>query len=688
MSIRPDLRRIGSLIAALLLGLVAAGAGMWAPPAPARSELDGKPRLRPDCFGDPLPPGAVARVGTIRWWSGPASGGCPLVYTPDGKCLVSCDDGKAVRFLDAATGKELRRLEPPGDVFSFALAPDGKTLVTAAARRGGLRLWEAATGKELRRIADQPGTVEIAFSRDGKTFAALAERTGIRLWDTATWKGIRRLPGREAGLNGFLAFLPDGKTLITGDRRVIRWWDIGTGQVVRRLDKGLNRGFYQLAVSPDGKRLSVVVQGNVLYLWDAATGKEVQRTVLPRSRGGWYLCFSPDSRTLACGNGDGWRGNVTVFLAADTGRELRRWDEDADPTSRMAFSPDGKVLAQTGSDVIWLRDAVTGKPFRPTPGTPGSVMAVRFSRDGKALIAGCRGGRSGSWDPLTGKQVAAMQGPPKDFRTLPPAFYRSTALIADGSKAALADARGALYVWETATGKLCCRITEPPPCGGDGPVFSADGKVVALGHSDSSLRLWDTTNGKLLRSFPQIKSRFLRPLAFSPDRRILALYFLSTTAFTEAKEILLWDTTTGKERKRLPWPEDTSPASVTFTADGKRLIVSYDPQWSEGEGRDRIGLCVWDLTSGRELHRCRGVAGAIALSPDERTLAAADGKTVRLWELPSGKERGRFTGHRKRIVSLAFSPDGRLLASGSQDHTVLVWALQRAGSVSDGHSGR
>jgi hypothetical protein len=93
----------------------------------------------------------------------------------------------------------------------------------------------------------------------------------------------------------------------------------------------------------------------------------------------------------------------------------------------------------------------------------------------------------------------------------------------------------------------------------------------------------------------------------------------------------------------------------------------------EGAARDRIGLCVWDLASGRELRRFRGPAGAIALSPDERTLAAADNRTIRLWELASGQERGRFTGHRDRVGALAFSPDGRLLASASLDHTALVW---------------
>src|SRR5262249_38306632 len=79
--------------------------------------------------------------------------------------------------------------------------------------------------------------------------------------------------------------------------------------------------------------------------------------------------------------------------------------------------------------------------------------------------------------------------------------------------------------------------------------------------------------------------------------------------------------------------------------------------------------------SGRELRRIRGPAGAIALSPDEKTLAAADSSTIHLWELATGKERSRFTGHRARILALAFSPNGRRLAPGGPDRTALVWGI-------------
>jgi WD40 repeat protein len=540
-----------------------------------------------------------------------------------------------------------------------------------------LRLWDVPRGRQLRQFAsDKTGTFALAFSPDGKRIAADTANTGIRLWDVAAGKEIRRLTGEHAGGGHGLAFSSDGKTLISGNGHDICWWDIGTGRLVRRLNKDLPSGsvcgqYAQLAASPDGKRLAAA--NDVLYLWDAAGGEEVRRIALGRrSWASSCLCFSPDGRTLACNISHSSR-NETVLLAADTGRELRRWDEGYEfPSTDMAFSPDGRVLAQVKFGVIRVRDTATGQPIRPTRGFSSCVKAVKFLPGARALMVCGLDGRTGLWDPLTGKQVAPLQGPPKDF--VPNGSpWHPMALTADGGKAALYDAKGVLHVWEAATGKACCRIADPPPCGEDGAVFSADGKVLAIGHRDSSLRLWDTATGKLLRSFPQAKQRFIRPLAFSPDGRILALFYQSTTAFSEAPVIHLWDTTTGEERGRLVYPEDTPPACLLFTADGRRVIASYDLGWPAGAAGHRIGLCVWEGATGRELWRSHGQARAIALSPDEKTLAAADADTIRLWELASGQERGRFTGHLELIRSLDFSPDGRLLASGSLDHTALVW---------------
>jgi WD40 repeat protein len=671
----------------LALGLLAVGAGLavsraWEatpsdPEQPATAGRAGQTdpgegrQPRADRLGDPLPAGAVARIGSVRWWQGGGAEG-PLVFTPDGKLLVSCEADQAVRLLDAATGQEVRRLRPPGDaVFSFALAPDGKTLATADLRSPVVRLWDVATGKELRQLrGDAGGTSVVAFAPDGKTFAAANPSTVIRLWNVATWQESGRLTGHTGWISS-VVLLPDGKTLISGAADgTIRWWDMGTGRKVRRLRQNLP-GRISLCASPDGKRLATVETPCVLHLWDAATGAEVSRTVLGDEREYRCLAFSPDSQTLAVGNGVGRRGNQTVFFAAATGRELRRWNEDG-YTSRLAFSPDGKVLAQA-SDRVRLRDAVTEKPVGEMPGLPDRALSVTFAPDGKALTVSCWGGLTGSWDPLAGRHLGPLHAPPRTFAGRAEMLL-GTALTAGGGKAALVDAEAVLHVWEPATGKEWCRIAQPP-VGEDQADLSADGKLVVVKHRDQVIRVWDAETGKLRHSLPRFgENRFPHPHAFSPDGRVLA----TAPGSLDESVIRLWDTATGKPVGRLAWQDSTSPTCLRFTADGKYLVAAHGEHLDPGQRQARgdPGVRLWDLATGREVRRLRTPAGeirAMALSPDGKTVAAAAHNTVVLWELASGQERGRFTGHREWVWSLAFSPDGRLLASGSLDYTALVW---------------
>ncbi|HEV3262555.1 MAG TPA: WD40 repeat domain-containing protein, partial [Gemmataceae bacterium] len=597
-----------------------------------------------------------------------------MVYAPDGKSLISCDPDRGVRILDTATGKELRRIERPGEPIScFALSPDGKAIITGSWSSPLLRQWDVSTGKELRQIATgEKDSSVLAFAPNGNTLAAVTGQTVIRLWDVATWKETHQLKGHSRWI-GSLAFSPDGKTLLSGGgiTNTMRWWDVGTGRQISRRLGIKSEHYWEPTLSPDGKRLAALLfPGAVLYLWDATTGSEIARTVLGE-KGGWScLCFSPNSENLACGAGTGRRGNQTLFFAAATGQELRRWDE-VSYTSRMAFSPDGKILAQARGGVIRLRDAATGKPLLGAP-LPDYVMSVRFTPDERTLLASCWGGQTGTWQPFSGEPRGALQGPPEGFASRADMLL-GTALSTDGKRAALVDAQGVLHVWDPATGKVWCRISEPP-VGEDQADFSPDGKLLVVKHVDDVIRVWDTRTGKMRCSFPRFgTTRFPHPHAFSADGRVVA-----TAPGSQDKSVIrLWDTGTGKELGKLAWEDTTSPSCLAFSPAGKYLVAAHTSWGPEPGGRpDGIGLRLWDLATGRELRRFHTPPAeirALAISPDGKTLAAGANDTVFLWELASGKAHGRFPGHGERVWSLAFSPSGRLLASGSLDHTALVW---------------
>jgi RNA polymerase sigma factor (sigma-70 family) len=674
---------------------------------------------RRDLFGDRLPKGAVSRIGTTRFLQG-KNGGAPVAYTPDEKILISLDSGtselfwdatsgkkkgsnswvrekfKAVVLWDTATGKEARRIELPGDFFyTFLLSPDGKTLSTIGKDNPNIRFWDVATCKEIHQISlmpqDTPDFKEsppaAVFTPDGKAFAASKEDGIIRLWNTATWQQMPSLPKggnsllrlNKKGLPNFF-FLPDGKTLIStlNGKNGIHWLDIGTGQEIRSLDLSkTNDSGWTLAVSPDGKRIAALVEPMVLYLWNAVTGEEISRISLSSRyhEGRCCLCFSPDSQNLACFVSGlyamgGANLRETVIFETGTGKEIRRWG-NVGSVAGMTYSPDGKTLAHSCGDVIDLRDAQTGKPVLEIGRLPDTILSVAFATDDKSLNTGCRDGRVFSWDSLTGKQLGRSPAPPPD--AIPHERYLYGAnFSADGKRASVMDVKGVRHIWEPATGKTLCRIEKESE--GDYGVFSPDGKILVVKQNSGVWRLlaWDVESGNLLHSYSGGNQR-----VFSPDGSLLATAIGNRTY---GETIYLWETGSGKEMKKLvcqPDPQiDSHIASLAFSPDGKCLVSMHYVTNSEHfvvQGFSRI----WDIATGRELrsfpHFVDPQFKFPVISPDGKILATADRDTVILLELATGKERVRFTGHRSSVHSLAFSHDGRFLASGSGDYTALIW---------------
>ena len=660
-----------------------------------------KPKEQPrvDFHGDPLPAGAVARIGNAKFLQAGGPYKFPIAYTPDGKQLISIAGGNAVLFWDAATGKELRRIAVVGHfIYTFVLSPDGKTLATVGQTYPNIRIWDVATCKEIHQItievlktakdAEEPPTA--AFTPDGRSFAAYRGDGIIRLWDTATWQAKQSLqPFSKGATTPQLTdpeapsyhFLPDGKTLIsTWDGKNyngITWWDIATKKQIRRLEVEQAGPFgAMIKVSPNGKCLAGLLKGRVLCFWNTATGEEIGRTDLEfKGKGrGCCFCFSPDSQILACNVID---TKETIFFAANIGKEIRRWKDGAavsnmGAVSNMAFSPDGKTLAQSvrGGMVIELRDSVTGRPTIDLKRLPTEVIYIGFNDNGKSLLTGFRDGGGAGWESRTGKQVEAIQLPPGG--PMGPSNWLYTACFtAPGKKAAWVDAQGVVHVWDPTTGNTVSRI-EAAAVQFRGPVLSHDGTMLAAYAKDFAVAIWDTASGKLRHALP---STNIGCCTFSLDGRLVA------TAANE-KAIRVWDTTSGKMATQLIWKDAAPVRHLAFSPDGKSLLSNH---WGAGEDpggfdRDSTTMRFWDLATAKETKRFSTPPGSdlwgnssMVISLDLKTAAIATFGGIVLCELATGQERGRFSGHCAHVYALDFSSDGRLLASGSGDHTALVW---------------
>ncbi|HYT87676.1 MAG TPA: hypothetical protein VEL76_03055, partial [Gemmataceae bacterium] len=373
---------------------------------------------RTDLHGDPLPPGTLGRLGSVRFRQPNVL--LDLAFAPDGKTLAVASPGigaHTLRLLDAATGQEVLRFPPPQhNVRHLVFSADGKVLVGAT--WGHIHFWDAISGEKLREFrAAEDGIGALALSPDGKTVAVAlmsfsTERYPVRLLDSVTGKRLHELVGHAVGAN-WLGFSADSKRLASSSppRRyevargqirttpgMICFWDVGTGKSLRCLES-LS---HQTILSPDHKTLASRRDWHAdtfTILQDVASGKEIGRCEGDRYE---HFLFSPDGKTLATG---GHSGRLRLWDAG-TARERSRCESGAS-VSLKAFSPDGKRLACVGdsypdNSLIRIWDVATGTEVRPPGGHRGPLTCVAHAPDGKTVVTGSQGRTVRLWEATTG----------------------------------------------------------------------------------------------------------------------------------------------------------------------------------------------------------------------------------------------------------------------------------------------
>jgi WD40 repeat protein len=615
-----------------------------------------------DQSGDPVPSGAVARLGPTRWRT--AGQVSVLRFAADGKTLLSGGYVRGIQLWDAVTGKEVRRfLAHPGGVSWVQFGADGKTLLSAD--HFSLRWSDLATGQELRRLGGDPSAGErlygfpVTATPDGQLVASMsAERVGdcaIRLRD-GKGKELHQLEGHQ-GMVQALVFAPDRKMLASGgDDQSVRLWDVAGGKQLHKMT-GHDKGIRLLAFSPDGRLLVSASFDNTVRVWETGTGKNVAK-IQAALVSGHPLAFAPDSKTFAVGH----LGQIRLY-EADTGQLVRQWALPRRLVQALAFAPDGKTLA-SGCDEgpIRLWDPATGQDLKRQTGHLGGLRGAALVPDGTAVTTVSLDGSARNWDLATGKERWVIQGLP---------FHpNATALTPEGQLLAALKLDNTIHIYDTSTGKELKSVPAAPP--GQpavGPIrlfFAPYGKVLAVTSSEWSIRLLDVELGGTVKERTAIKLSVgarlgIFSVALSPDTRLLAV--------SEGDGMLrLYDTVSGKTVQQIDLRQQFG-LTICFSPDGRMVV---------GVGNSLIRL--WETATGKvraSFGTARDDIHCVTFAGSSRVLLTGEGSVVRCRDVLSGKADGVFAtlDHPGLAASLACSADLRRLVSGSSDSTALVWDL-------------
>ena len=475
-----------------------------------------------------------------------------------------------------------------------------------------------------------------AFSSDGKTILVGNADSTVGVFDANTgsqlvnWN-LYNVPGNGPGgysSNDQVVFSSDGRTVLIGNGNTSSAlvFDVSSGKLLQTFYMHApNEWVNSVAIAPDGKTIVTGNTDGTTRLWETSAGTQLQVFGKPSPYTGnanewqstWVnrVTYSPDGNTILTGDAQG----VVHLWDISSGSELHTFQGHSGAITSLAFSPDGKTILTGGEDrTARLWDATTGDPISIFTGHTGAVSSVAFSPDGRMILTGSADATARLWDIATKTQLQVYAG--------------HTSIITS-------------------------------------VVFSPDGKFVLTGSADQTARLWETNPqmGKF-RTFGGHTSP-ITSVAFSPDGKMIL-------AGAEDHVARLWNIATGVQVLSLEGHSRTV-TSVAFAPDGKKILTGSEDNTAH----------LWNAQTGKEVLILTGhtdwITG-VAFSPDsKKVLTGSYDGTARLWDAETGAQLMVFgkpantqttsDRYNDSITSVAFSPDGKNVVTGSFGNSVKVW---------------
>ena len=562
----------------------------------------------------------------------------------------------------------LKFIPTPGHVTSVAMSPDGHRIVSGD---GGEGLSSGGRG---------------------------SEDYALRLWDADTGQPIgAALTGHTDSVDS-VAFSRDGQRIVSGSRdETLRLWDADTGQPIGQPLTGHTWFVSTVAFSPDGQRIVSGSYDKTVRVWDADTGQQIGQPLSGHTSQVSSVAFSPDGQRIVSGSFD---YTVRVW-DADTGQQIGQpLTGHTAQVYGVAFSPDGRRIVSGSEDKtlrLWNADA--GQPMgQPLTGHTAVVYGVAFSPDGRRVISGSGGLVERDytvrvWDVRSGLPIGqALTGHTDSVR--------SVTFSPDGRRIVSGGDDNTVRLWNADTGQPITAHAWAV----QSLAFSPDGRRIVSGSSDNTIRMWNADTGQPIGQPLTGHAASVASVAFSPDG-------LRIASGSNDQTVRVWNATTGQQigdpltnadavfsadPGETFYTRERAVLSVAFSPDGRRIVSGGGGGVvSGGRGTGDYALRLWDADTGQPIGQpltghTRSVK-SVAFSPDgRRIVSGSDDYTLRLWDADTGQQIGQpLTGHTDCVKSVAFSPDGRRIVSGSYDRTVRVWDAdtgQAIGQPLGGHA--